>query len=497
MLKTLKDSVTEAKTFHRVVCNLKPKGMRLDNLQGKEYLVVPMVMLLEGVHNGNEGPYLYPAAELKKRVALWNSKPVVVYHPSEPSACSPLVLNTRGIGTIMNTAWSKGKLTAEAWLDKDRVELVDNRILDAIENEEVLEVSTGLFAESDETPGKWKKEEFSGTLSNFGPDHLAVLPDQVGACSIEDGAGLYRNQANEKIHVPPSWLKQFENEQSANDLRAALNVAIFIDGEYNWVEDVYGTYFIYSTESGSRLFRRDYKVDGDDVRLEGLPEEVERKITYPVVSNADKNKQTNVQGTKGYIMDRNKTIDGLIANAATKWVEDDREFLNGLKDEQLGKLVPVENKEVEVKPEVSAAPKIKNEVADPSKVADGKETPKAELQTDEEYLNSMPTNFRKRWETLVCNEEKEKDRLVAIITANKKSTFAPEWLKEQDVEMLQNLANMAETETPSSEDDVPAVLRPRFNYEGQGDPVTNDDTSNVPSLGLPVTFNKESSAKTA
>jgi len=480
----------KGKTFHRVVCNLKPKDMRLDNLQGKEYLVVPMVMMLEGVHNGSEGPYYYPASEIKKRPVMWNSKPIVVYHPNEPSACSPLVLNTRGIGVIMNTKWSKDKLSAEAWLDKDRVELIDDRISDAVTNEEMLEVSTGLFADSDETPGVWNDEEYQGTLSNFGPDHLAVLPDQVGACSIEDGAGLYRNQANEKIHIPPNWLKKFENEQSANDLRKLLDEAIYKDGEYNYVEDVFDTYFVYSLGNSSKLFKRDYKVDGDVVAMEGLPEAVERKITYVALS---KNTNNGAKVKKGKIMNHKKTIDGLIANESTKWEEDDREFLDGLKDEQLEKLQPVENKEEEPKTKSEAKPEVKKDVID-EKVKN-KETPKVETQTDEEYLNSMPPAFRKRWETLVHNEEVEKDRLIGIITKNEKSKFTPEWLKTQDVEMLQNLADLAKDETQDKQDSVPNVLR--FNYEGQGDPVTNDDTAGVPSLPLPMTFNQKKEEKTA
>jgi len=490
MLKNSATMDTNGKTFHRVVCNLKPKDMRLDNLQGKEYLVVPMVMLLEGVHNGSEGAYFYPAKELKKRPMMWNSKPIVVYHPSEPSACSPLVLNTRGIGTIMNTKCVKGKLSAEAWLDKDRVELIDNRISDAITKKEILEVSTGLFADSDETPGVWNDEEYQGTLSNIGPDHLAILPDQIGACSVEDGAGLYRNQANEKIHISPAWLKRFENEQSSNELRTALNEAIYKDGEYNWVEDVFDTYFIYSTDNGNKLFKRDFKADGDVITLEGLPEEVVRKISYPV-ANVNVHNKNEVANLKGSTMDRTKAINSLIANKATQWEEDDREFLNGLKDEQLEKLEPVKNEEKETKPK--AKPEAKPDVIDDK--VENKETPKVEPQTDEEYLNSMPPAFRKRWETLVHNEEAEKDRLIDIITKNEKSKFTPEWLKTQDVEMLQNLAVLAKDEITDTQDNVPNVLR--FNYEGQGDPVANGDTSNVPKLGLPVTFDQKKAEKTA
>ena len=202
--KTQKDTT---KTFHSVVCNMLPKGVRNDTMSDKEFLVVPMVMLVEGVHSGSEGAYYYPATELAKRPVVWNMKPVVVYHPDEPSACDPSVVSTRGIGHIMNTQWTDGKLKAEAWLEKDRVEKVDNRILEAIEKEETLELSTGLFADSDEVSGEWQGEEYQGTLTNYGPDHLAILPDQIGACSVSDGAGVFRNTEGEKVTISKSWMK--------------------------------------------------------------------------------------------------------------------------------------------------------------------------------------------------------------------------------------------------------------------------------------------------
>lgn len=41
---------------------------------------------------------------------------------------------------------------------------------------------------------------------NHRPDHLAILPDQVGACSLADGAGLIRNAWEDNVMLlPPQW----------------------------------------------------------------------------------------------------------------------------------------------------------------------------------------------------------------------------------------------------------------------------------------------------
>ena len=40
-------------------------------MDGKDFLVAPMVMIVEGVLEGSEGPLYYPATELAKTPAVW------------------------------------------------------------------------------------------------------------------------------------------------------------------------------------------------------------------------------------------------------------------------------------------------------------------------------------------------------------------------------------------------------------------------------------------
>jgi hypothetical protein len=193
------------RTLERLTVNLAGRA-RYETLEGRRYLVAPMVMLTEGVHQGSKGPLYYPKEELSRRPMLWNHKPVVVYHPEEngkgTSACTPEVLAVRKIGIILNTQYKeekgRGKLIAEAWCDVDRMDKVDPRVRDAIEKNEKMEVSTGLFTENEQTEGTWNDESYKAIARDHGPDHLAVLPDKVGACSIKDGAGLLANEEDEE-----------------------------------------------------------------------------------------------------------------------------------------------------------------------------------------------------------------------------------------------------------------------------------------------------------
>ena len=195
------------KMFQYIVTNLKPV-VRHDSMENRDWLVGPVQMITEGVHNGSDGPIFYPAAELAKMTAVWNHKPVVVYHPQRNgvgvSACDPVELTTRKIGVLMKTTFNdeSKKLGAEAWLDPSRLRIVDNRVAEAIEKNEVMEVSTGLFMDLERTEGEWNGEKYIGVARNIQPDHLAVLPDLKGACSIADGAGLLRmNQAGDDLIV--------------------------------------------------------------------------------------------------------------------------------------------------------------------------------------------------------------------------------------------------------------------------------------------------------
>jgi len=206
--------------------------VRNDTMEGRDYLVAPMIMIVEGVHAGNAGPLLYSKDELSKIPGIWNYKPIVVYHPEEHgqlrSACDPIVLSKRKVGVIMNTTFAETEngpgLKAEAWLEKDRMDTVDERIGIAIENQEVMELSTGLFSDNESMDGEFKGKKYIAVVRNIRPDHLALLPDMRGACSVEDGAGFLRlNAEPDKIDVTIT-----DNAMSHGNVRSLLN---------SWLQD--------------------------------------------------------------------------------------------------------------------------------------------------------------------------------------------------------------------------------------------------------------------
>lgn len=227
--------------IQKLTFNILPKLVRHDKMEDRDFLVVPMVMLTEGVHNGSKGPVYYPPEELSKTPEAWNHKPVVVYHPSlngvGVSACDPAIITNRKVGVIMNTKFAGGRLTSEAWIEKSRADVVDERIMKAITDNEMMELSTGVFIDCDATPGEWKGETYVGVARNYRPDHLALLPDQIGACSLKDGAGFLRNAANEPneqiplalIPVLKKLLDNFVGNKQDNSNPNTMNKKQIID----------------------------------------------------------------------------------------------------------------------------------------------------------------------------------------------------------------------------------------------------------------------------
>jgi len=177
--------------------------------EGREHFVVPTVMITVGVHSGSRGPVYYSAENLRNSVDLWNGRPVVVWHPelygSPVSASTPLAFDRQRIGTLFNTRFENNALKSEAWIDPQRVAAIDARVLTAIRKREMMEVSTGLFSQNDTTAGTWNGRPYNQTATKITPDHLAVLPTGVGACSIADGAGLIRNATGIQPLGFPEW----------------------------------------------------------------------------------------------------------------------------------------------------------------------------------------------------------------------------------------------------------------------------------------------------
>ena len=192
---------------------------RLESFDGKEHLVFPVVALVEGVHND----VYYPISEIEKSVDSWNGVPVPIDHPRDEagtpiSANSPKIIDDVVVGRFFNASFGDGKLKGEVWIDVEKANLVDPEVIKMLENGKEMEVSTGLFTEFDAEAGKWGNEPYLGTVINYRPDHLALLPYTEGACSHSDGCGI---RTNETLKV-----KSIEADELGDNLGAIIDQKI-------------------------------------------------------------------------------------------------------------------------------------------------------------------------------------------------------------------------------------------------------------------------------
>lgn len=176
--------------------------IRTETYMGREYVVVPVVALVEGVLQGMnaEVPELALSEEFGKVPEGWNGRPVVMNHPTvnnvPVSANSPAILEAYSFGMIFNTRIEDTKLKMDAWVDTQRASDLGGEFqstLDRLRNGTVIEVSTGLFTGTEKVSGKFNGRTYQAVWRNIVPDHLAFLSEGVrGACSVEDGCGTPR-----------------------------------------------------------------------------------------------------------------------------------------------------------------------------------------------------------------------------------------------------------------------------------------------------------------
>jgi hypothetical protein len=211
-------------------------GVRRATMHGREHIVAPLTMIRPGVLHGSKGPLLYPAEEISRNHEAWNGMPIVVYHPDAGmSARDPRIADRTQIGRVFNARITdNGTLKAEGWFDVEDTRRVDPRVLRALESGQPLELSTGLYTDNEpaQNGASYKGRPYDYIARNYKPDHLAVLPDQVGACSIQDGCGVLVNSypydeeitmcERTDVLVPPTMNFEPDAEQTATRPEAEI-----------------------------------------------------------------------------------------------------------------------------------------------------------------------------------------------------------------------------------------------------------------------------------
>jgi len=179
--------------------NLQSSMVSFATHDDKEYLVAPCVALVPGVLNRD----LVTLEAVVNTFQAWNGRPVVLDHPLDGhglpmSANDPSVLANAGLGHVWNADIDQNRLRVQVWLDVGKAKRLGGdaeRVIDAVRNGASVEISTGYWATMRSRRGVHNEREYDEVTELIIPDHLAMLPNAVGACNWGDGCGIPRTNA--------------------------------------------------------------------------------------------------------------------------------------------------------------------------------------------------------------------------------------------------------------------------------------------------------------
>lgn len=422
--------------------------VKIMQLDGRDYYVGPVILCKECVMNG----LLYPEDVLNDHPQRWNGQPLIVQHPFDKnnkpiSVNSPMVIAKHKVGYVFNSMWDSSlkALKAEAWIDKLKVEESFPKLYAKLEANQNVDVSTGLFSDTIVKSGIFNNKKYVGIATNIIPDHLAILPDEKGACSWEDGAGLFRvnqqqpqdeeqsmsllNQAKAMAVILVSSfglrVNEISNSEVSSKLRDALRIRFGVkDGEYCYVEDVFPDRVIYSLEFKNQPLRYEqlpYTQDGDSIILSpDMPVSVSRKLEWVSQTAPKVVTETNAMG------------------AMTVKVNAD---LNQSNNEPQPTSNPGENMRKEKISVLITNGSIQNE--------DAKALETMSDKAFSLFVNSLTTPTPTEAETvgkeLYANKRAE---FIEAIKANASNKFSDEQLQKMEFGTLQGIASIAHTAAP-------------------------------------------------
>lgn len=199
-----------------------PDSLKVRQVQreGRPFLVVPVVMIVEGVLNNEFVPF----EEFAHFEDTWNGIPITLGHTQnkdgvDVSANTPEFELTQTIGRVFKAKAESGKLIAEAWIDVMKARRVGGDaliLLKRLENGEGVEISVAFFRDVEVTDGLFGGDNFEAISRNIRPDHLAVLVNEEGACNWGDGCGLPRAAKKQKEDAAEDQHKKKDGEISPN-----------------------------------------------------------------------------------------------------------------------------------------------------------------------------------------------------------------------------------------------------------------------------------------
>ena len=159
----------------------------------KAWLVIPGIAARTMVMNDE----LLDGGELQSTLTDWDGVPVTLNHPQVRGEMVSAKQVGDHLGFFGDVVLDGDKLRGNYWLDVARMVQPDAMaIFHKFSQALPVETSTGYFRTLEPGPGMHEGRSYTGIQRNIIPDHVAILPDALGACSVADGCGAMRTNTS-------------------------------------------------------------------------------------------------------------------------------------------------------------------------------------------------------------------------------------------------------------------------------------------------------------
>ncbi|MES3410904.1 hypothetical protein QDQ93_21345 [Enterobacter hormaechei] len=279
-----------------VTSKVNSKAIRREQHNGREHWVVPSYTLPANVvMNGG----LYPASEIDQHYSGLEGTLAPLGHPQVNgqfvSAFSPEGLNVGYVGAWnKNVKKSGNRVYVEKWIDTEVAKRTDDgkRLLERLEalekGEDVppIHTSVAVFLEELEANDEQKAQGASWVAKIHAMDHDAILLDEVGAATPEQGVGMMVNadlatplKANSGALVGETYRERERRlEKAAKDKFAPG------EKEYAWVADFTDSQAVIILNNGEPKVYG-YKSEGGKIVFDDTGTEVQRQSSWVAVVN--------------------------------------------------------------------------------------------------------------------------------------------------------------------------------------------------------------------
>lgn len=198
-----------------------------ETINGREHIVIKDVVPIvdDVVMNGG----LYPAAEINQSYASMERKLMPLSHPKVDgqyiSANDPEAVHNFHVGVYaQNVRKVNGRVTLDMHVDVRYAEATEggkrlvNRLeeMEKGESTDPIHISTGLLLNKQTKSGESKGKKYTWVASNMNFDHIAILLDEPGAATPEEGVGIFVNADGEKIEIEQVNLSDAINYTKVN-----------------------------------------------------------------------------------------------------------------------------------------------------------------------------------------------------------------------------------------------------------------------------------------